>query len=124
MLGPRWHRSRALPAVAWVALSLLCSDTALAGHVEVVSTHLSDNGDDDGFADTGEEVEMRIRISNKTGIDLSGVTARLATNDPNIECVSNSLLNIGTLLEDEILLSSESFTFKVADGVKNLKKGR
>ncbi len=58
--------------------------------VIVANTVLSDNGDDDGYADTNETVEMRLTVRNLSGGDLPKVIALLATEDPKIECVTAS----------------------------------
>ena len=55
--------------------------------VRIVGTALSDNGDDDGWADTRETVRMRLRVWNRTDQELSGLVARLSTSDPAIACV-------------------------------------
>jgi hypothetical protein len=85
------------------------------GDVRVLHTVLSDNGDDDGWADTNETVDMQIVVGNKTGVDLSGLTARLTTNDPKIECIISGQVYIGDLEADSEVLSGEAFTFRVAD---------
>jgi len=85
------------------------------GTISVVSTVLTDNQDNDGWADSNETVNMEIMIANKTGIDLSGLTARLVTNDPKIDCIINPVMEIGDWEEALVDLSGQAFTFKVAD---------
>jgi hypothetical protein len=85
------------------------------GTVTVVNTLLTDNGDNDGWADTNETVSMQISVSNKTGVDLTNVVARLATNDPNIDCVINAFAVVGDIADGATEFSSGSFQFKVAN---------
>ena len=67
----------------------------LPGEIAVAGSELSDNGDDDGFADTNETVSARLWLHNGTGITLTGVTARLETDDPKIECISSPVVFVG-----------------------------
>jgi hypothetical protein len=85
------------------------------GDVTVLKAIMTDNRDNDGWADTNETVDMQIQIANKTGVDLNNMYARLMSNDPNIECIVNGTLDIGDMAADEISFTTESFTFKVAD---------
>ena len=83
--------------------------------VVVTNIVLSDNGDDDGWADTNETVQMQIVVGNKTGVDLTGVTARLMTDDPKIDCVLNGAIFVGDVPADGSVLSAEPFEFRVGD---------
>jgi hypothetical protein len=83
--------------------------------VVVVSAILSDNGDNDGWADTNETVEMRIGVYSRMGVPLTGVTARLATYDDKIACIEDSALSIGDLPDRTLLISEEAFRFTLAD---------
>jgi hypothetical protein len=84
-------------------------------NVVLLNAVLGDNGDDDGWADSNETVSMQIELSNKSGVDLSGIVARLQSNDPKVECVINPSLDFGDLPEGESALSTGAFQFKVAD---------
>ena len=48
------------------------------------------DGDHDGFADTGETLDLWVTVSNKTGGELTHVVAQLSTQDPRIDCISFS----------------------------------
>jgi len=101
---------------------LLCSHVpTLAKHgppptggVIVVNTVLSDNGDDDGYADTNETVEMRLTVRNVSGSTLQTMIALLETDDPKVECVIVPRIEIGPLVAGESVLTAP-FVFKVAD---------
>ncbi|MCP3982299.1 MAG: right-handed parallel beta-helix repeat-containing protein [bacterium] len=84
----------------------------IAGHV------LSDNGDDDGFADTNETVTMRLVVRNTGSQDLTGVIARMTTEDPTRVCVTAPQIVIGDLDGGEQRLTLGAFTFKIADDVE------
>jgi hypothetical protein len=55
------------------------------------------NGDNDGFADADETIDLAVTLINKTGLNLDGVVAELSTEDPTIECVSTSQVIIGAV---------------------------
>jgi len=107
-------------ALAGVLLSCLHSP-AQATHLDpapprgliVANTLLSDNGDDDGYADTNETVEMRLTVRNLSGGELPKVIALLETQDPKIECITVPMIEIGPLLNGETR-STDPFVFKVA----------
>jgi len=86
-----------------------------AGNIVLLNTILYDNRDDDGWADSNETVDMAIVVSNKSGVDISRLTAKLLTNDPKIDCIVNASINIGELEAGAIEESGELFTFKMAD---------
>jgi hypothetical protein len=71
-------------------------------------------GDDDAFADTNETVKMFLTVSNKTGMALDRVVARVVTSDPKIECVLQPVVVVGALAEDEEREADQPVVFKVA----------
>ena len=78
------------------------------GNLVVISTQLTDNGDNDGYADTNETVSMQIRVQNKSTQNLTGLGARLSTNDPKIDCVLQAFVNIGDLAGRATTTSTET----------------
>jgi hypothetical protein len=90
-----------------------------AGNVIVnIANIISDNGDNDGFADTSEEATLAISVINKTGISLTNVTARLASNDPDVDCILDSFAAIGAIAEDGEAFTTatgDNFRFRVSD---------
>ena len=97
------------------ALLMIPAVPVFAGGVAILNTVLSDNGDDDGFADTKETVSMRLTVRNTSGIDLTGVTAQLISDDAQLACLTSSTINIGDLVAGEEKLTAEAFVFTVAD---------
>ncbi len=87
------------------------------GDVSIVSVSLTDNGDNDGYADTNETVDMAITVSNKSQIPLTGVVARLTTNSTNIDCIINPIVAVGDLADGETKTTLEKFKFHVGPGV-------
>lgn len=83
--------------------------------VVVVHALLTDNGDLDGWADTNETVEMRLTVRNRMGFSVTGLEARLSTEDPKIACITKSVLAIGNLAAGETRVTSDVFRFRVAD---------
>jgi hypothetical protein len=78
------------------------------------------NGDDDGFADTNETVDMFVTYINKTGVPLENVVVTLSTTDSKIECISKPVVSIGSMANLETKRSSTGFRFKVASGTNRV----
>jgi hypothetical protein len=70
-------------------------------------------GDDDGFADAGETIDMAVRLRNKSGLDLDDVVVGLATTDPKIECISVPIVAAGAVASG-VDFTTSPFRFKVA----------
>jgi hypothetical protein len=81
------------------------------------------DGDDDGFADPNETVDMFVTYVNKTGSPLENVVVTLATSDPKIECISKSVVSIGSMANLEVKRSSTGFRFKVASSANRVNVG-
>jgi hypothetical protein len=95
-----------------------------AGDMQVTATVLTDNGDNDGFADTSETVDMAIQVQNLTGRDLTDVTARLTTNSPWIDCILSSALTIPAIADgDTSAPSAQTFSFRVSDAADRATMG-
>jgi hypothetical protein len=76
------------------------------------------NGDNDGFADAQETIDMTITVLNKTGLNLDDLTASLASNDPNIECISTPVVTVPAVPATVPVggqATSGAFRFKVAN---------
>ncbi|HJQ97931.1 MAG TPA: hypothetical protein VJ826_06410 [Candidatus Polarisedimenticolaceae bacterium] len=70
-------------------------------------------GDDDGFADAGETIDMVVRLKNKSGLDLDDVVVGLASSDPKIACISLPIVVVGSVLNNAEF-TTPAFRFKVA----------
>jgi len=87
----------------------------LTGEISVISTVLTDNGDGDGFPDTNETVDMRIRVRNPGVRPVTGLVARLSTDDPKIDCILDTLISVGDIAPKAEVLTADAFTFRVGD---------
>ena len=88
-----------------------------AGRIDFRSAaiHLAPStpGDDDGYADAGETIDMPVTLINKSGLDLDDVVVGLGSTDPKIECISVPVVSAGSALEGS-LFTTPAFRFKVA----------
>ena len=76
------------------------------------------NGDNDGFADTNETIDMAVTFVNKSGLSLDDLVATLGTSDPNIECISRPIVSVpagGGTVANNATVTSGPFRFKVAN---------
>lgn len=86
-----------------------------APSLSVTEISLVDNGDGDGFADTRETVSLDLRIVNTGTVDLTGLTAVLATDEAQYVCVTNGSLTIGALASGAEIVVPDAFEFYVLD---------
>ena len=81
--------------------------------------HAPDTGDGDPFVDPGETIDVEIFLSNKTGVAISGVQASLASNDLNVDCITDTVINFGVMaVAEERSSGSDGFTFRVSEAVE------
>ena len=100
----RSSRRRRITLTAGVLVASLFISGSLADADVVVRNHvLTDNGDDDGFADTQEAVALRITVRNAGELDLTGVVARLWSSDGALACLTDAEIDIGSLLAGDEL---------------------
>jgi len=96
-------------------LGNVCDNTidpnpAAAGRIDALSTvfltsadvtinraEFIDNGDQDFWMDDFETITMQVEISNKTTLDLTGLTIGLSTNDIDVSCITNGIVQHGDL---------------------------
>ena len=98
-----------------VLLVFACSTPAVAGGLAIKRPVMTDDGDNDGYADTNETVAMRLVVQNTSGVALTGVSVHLTTDDPGLLCVTNSTINVGDLGVGETRTTTEALVFSVAD---------
>ena len=89
----------------------------VAGRVDFRSVSIAlapgSPGDDDGFADAGETIDMAVKLRNKSGLDLDDVVVGLGSTDPKIECISTPIVAAGAVASGVDFLTPP-FRFKVA----------
>ena len=84
--------------------------------VVVVSAETTDNGDGDEFVDTEETVDMQICVMNNCGVDLHNCSGRLFSNSPEVDCILDSIIDIGDLLDSmDVVCIDDTFRWKMAD---------
>jgi hypothetical protein len=74
-------------------------------------------GDDDGFADANELINLVVQFANKSGVNVDDLTATLGTTSSTVECITRSAITIGSLA-DQALSNPATylpFQFKVAN---------
>ena len=79
-------------------------------------------GDDDGFADANEVINLSIVLANKSGLDVDDITATLGTTSPNIECITRASTLVGSLKNKELSNPANyaPFQFKVKSTVNRV----
>lgn len=70
--------------------------------------------DGDGFPDTDETVDLSVLLSNKSGQSLSGVSVRLWSTDPKVDCIANPVIVFGAIAPGATVPSPAPFRFRVA----------
>src|SRR4029079_3027955 len=58
---------------------------------------LSDNGDNDGFADDNELVTVSLTLRNLSSFDVDNVIARITTQDSTIQCINDPSSKYGRI---------------------------
>ena len=103
---------------ATAAFLLLLATPLVAAPIEqvrILSYELTDNGDADGFADSNETVEVRLVVANVSGYDLTGVVARLRSENPTLACATQPLITISSLAAGETRVTTGAFEFRLDD---------
>ena len=85
--------------------------------VRLIRVELSDDGDNDGWADTRETVEMHLVLWNHSGEDITGLTVSLETDAPEIACVPVRRIIVGNLAAGKTRSTAQAFRF-VVDSVE------
>ncbi|HEX5044302.1 MAG TPA: ATP-binding protein [Candidatus Polarisedimenticolaceae bacterium] len=91
---------------------------ATQANLAVTSVRLTDNGDNDGFADPNETVNIFVTLRNRSGSDRNGVVVRMATNDPKVGCIPTPIISFGSLLAGEIRESTAPLVLRLADAAR------
>jgi hypothetical protein len=82
--------------------------------VVVKSARLTDNGDNDGFADPHETVNVFLTLRNVSDLPLTGIGVALVTDDPRVACVLTSVVAFGSLAAKETREATVPLSFRVA----------
>jgi hypothetical protein len=83
--------------------------------IVVKSVRLTDNGDQDGFADPNETVSLFVTLRNSSGADREGIVVTVASADPTVDCIPSPVVAFGSLLAGEERESPVAAVFRVAN---------
>ena len=83
--------------------------------IVVKSVRLTDNGDNDGFADPNETVSLYVTLRNSSGADRDGIVVTVASTDPTVDCISSPVVAFGSLLAGQERESTVPAVFHVAN---------
>ena len=72
----------------------------------------SSSGNNDGFVNPGEDIELIISLKNHGTYNLNNVTATLETNDPGVTITDNTE-NFGTINSNQTVQCADDFDFSV-----------
>lgn len=111
-------RSTSIVLVAVFLAAMLFAPPANGGGVAIVRTELTDDGDQDGYADTNETVELRLAVRNTSGAYLPEATIHLVPREPELVCVSEGTITVGDLAAGEERLIEQPFVFSVLADVE------
>ncbi|HET9300926.1 MAG TPA: hypothetical protein VFO11_13340, partial [Candidatus Polarisedimenticolaceae bacterium] len=84
------------------------------GDLVVKGVRLTDNGDNDGFADPNETVNLFVTLRNSSGADRTGIVVTVASSDPTVDCIPTSTIVFGTLAAGEVRESSVAAVVRIA----------
>ncbi len=104
--------------IQWGIIETSSSVFVPACAVNISGATFTDNGDGDDFGDTNETLDVDLSFSNACGSDLTNCIARLASNSPEVDCITDGTIVLGDLPADAVIKSAtlaDSFSFKVAD---------
>ena len=103
-----------------VALAATAPIAAATGHMTLKSYTTAlvgtapANGDNDGFADANETIDLSATLINKTGLNLTNVVARLVTYDPTIACIGTYEVTLPAVAAGATF-TLPAFRFRVGD---------
>jgi hypothetical protein len=88
--------------------------------LQLVETHITDNGDGDGLADTNETLQIGMSLEPRCAGGLSNCVARISTESPAIECMRRTEILIGDLPESgPAVTPDETFEIKIGEIDRN-----
>ena len=83
--------------------------------IVVKSVRLTDNGDNDGFADPNETVNLYVTLRNSSGADRDGIVVTVGTSDSTVDCIPSPVIAFGSLLAGQERESTVAATLRVAN---------
>ncbi len=102
----------------WGLVEVSTTVAVSACEVTVSGANFVDNGDGDKFGDTNETLDIDLEFNNACTGDLTNCIARLASNSPEVDCITDGIIDLGDLPEGTTTASAslvDGFSIKVAD---------
>jgi len=118
--GSGLRHNAVLLLLVWTLLAPAAPD-AQAGDefycfLQLVETHITDNGDGDGFADTNETLQIGMTLEPRCAGGLSNCIARISTESPAIDCMRRPEILIGDLpATGPAVTPEETFEIKIGE---------
>ncbi|HEX5042050.1 MAG TPA: hypothetical protein VFV75_04040 [Candidatus Polarisedimenticolaceae bacterium] len=100
-----------------VALSCFAVTVAEAASARVIvkSVRLTDNGDNDGFADPNETVSLYVTLRNVDTVAHDGIAVALVSVDAGVDCTVAPVVAFGSLAAKETREAATPLVFHVAN---------
>ncbi len=99
---------------AWSSLS--AEPTVLErANLAVQKVRLIDNGDNDGFADPNETVQVFVTLRNRSGMERQGIVVQMASTDATVACIPTPVVSFGSLLAGEVREASVPLVVRMAN---------
>jgi hypothetical protein len=89
-------------------------DILLKGDLVVKGVRLTDNGDNDGFADPNETVNLFVTLRNSSGANRDGIVVTVASTDLTVDCIPAPTIAFGTLAAGEVRESAVPAMVRIA----------
>jgi hypothetical protein len=86
-----------------------------SGAVLVIDAALTDNGDNDGWADTNETVSVILHVANLGAAPARAVNVRAATTSSRVDCILDASSFVGDIPPNGEANAVDPFVFKVAN---------
>ncbi|HEX5043845.1 MAG TPA: hypothetical protein VFV75_13120, partial [Candidatus Polarisedimenticolaceae bacterium] len=77
-----------------------------------------DNGDNDGFADPNETVQVYVTLRNNSGSDQNEIVVRMGSTDPTVACIPTPVVSFGSLLAGEVREAALPLVFQMANAAR------
>jgi len=91
---------------------------AVRANLVVTSVRITDNGDNDGFADPNETVNVYVTLRNGSGSDQDGIVVRMGSTDPTVACIPTPVISFGSLVAGEVREGAVPLVLRVANVVR------
>jgi hypothetical protein len=74
--------------------------------------------DGDGWADNSERVLLAVELNNKSDANFTGLSVRMSTNDPDVECILRPFIDFGDLGPRDTRRSTDAFELLISENAR------